>query len=157
MDALSQTTLMQLCAMQVAKILGKERTACYLKESFYSLLKDPALIVQSKLFAILPTVIGLILAFLVQLLKFETAICLHGQIFCGILNINWILRNFVCWIPPGYFSVSNAQTKAANYAAMIPALVQADKSVSGTNQWRMQRSLLRVFPLLPVCPPLSLV
>lgn len=50
-------------AMQVAKILGKERTASYLKESFYSLLKDPALIVQSKLFAILPTVIGLILAF----------------------------------------------------------------------------------------------
>lgn len=58
--------------MQVAKILGKERTASYLKESFYSLLKDPALIVQSKLFAILPTVIGLILAFLVQPLKFET-------------------------------------------------------------------------------------
>jgi hypothetical protein len=47
--------------VQVAKILGKERTASYLKESFYSLLKDPALVVQSKLFNILPTVIGLIL------------------------------------------------------------------------------------------------
>jgi hypothetical protein len=33
---------------------------------------------------------------------------------------------------------------------MIPALVQAAKSVSGTNQWRMQRCLLLTFPLLPV-------
>lgn len=63
----------------------------------------------------------------------------------------------MCWNSPGHFSVSNAQTKAANYAAMIPALVQADKSVSGTNQWRMQRSLLQAFPLLPVFPPLSQV
>ncbi|KAG0582618.1 hypothetical protein KC19_3G073400 [Ceratodon purpureus] len=94
------------CFHEVAKILGKERTASYLKESFYSLLKDPALIVQSKLFNILPTIIG-------------------------------------------HFSVSNAQSKAATYTAMIPALVQADKSVSSTNQWRMQRCLLQAFPLLP--------
>lgn len=31
---------------------------------------------------------------------------------------------------------------------MIPSLLQAEKSVSGTNQWRMQRSLLQAFPLL---------
>ncbi|KAG0582621.1 hypothetical protein KC19_3G073400 [Ceratodon purpureus] len=49
----------------------------------------------------------------------------------------------------GHFSVSNAQSKAATYTAMIPALVQADKSVSSTNQWRMQRCLLQAFPLLP--------
>lgn len=60
------------CFHEVAKILGKERTASYLKESFNSLLKDPALIVQSKLFAILPSVIGFVLPFLVQPLKFDT-------------------------------------------------------------------------------------
>lgn len=54
----------QLRAMRVAKILGRERTTSYLKESFYSLLNDPALIVQSKLFNILPTIIGLMLAIL---------------------------------------------------------------------------------------------
>lgn len=45
--------------------------------------------------------------------------------------------------------MSNAQSKAATYTAMIPALVQAAKSVSGTNLWRMQRCLLQAFPLLP--------
>nr|XP_024388060.1 serine/threonine-protein phosphatase 4 regulatory subunit 4-like isoform X3 [Physcomitrium patens] len=93
------------CLHEVAKILGKERTASYLRESFYSLLKDPALLVQSKLFGILHVVLG-------------------------------------------HFSVSNTQSKATTYANMIPSLLQAEKSVSGTNQWRMQRSLLQAFPLL---------
>lgn len=54
----------------------------------------------------------------------------------------------VGWIPPGHFSVSNTQSKATTYANMIPSLLQAEKSVSCTNQWRMQRSLLQAFPLL---------
>lgn len=61
---------MRLFNLQVAKILGKERTASYLRESFYSLLKDPALLVQSKLFGILHVVLGLITPFIEGAMKF---------------------------------------------------------------------------------------
>lgn len=71
----------QLPEMQVAKILGKERTASYLKESFYSLLKDSALIVQSKLFNILPTIIGLMLAMLAETCIFCSSLKLDSQKF----------------------------------------------------------------------------
>jgi len=43
-------------------MLGKERTATYLKDTFLHLLKDYTIIVQTKLFGILPQVLGLTFA-----------------------------------------------------------------------------------------------
>lgn len=50
-----------------------------------------------------------------------------------------------CWILPGDFSVSNVQSRTAIYAAIIPSLLYAEKYISGTNKWRLQRSLLQSF------------
>lgn len=47
-----------LCVIQVAKIIGRERTASYLKDAFLHLLKDPTHGVQSKLFPVLPQILG---------------------------------------------------------------------------------------------------
>lgn len=44
--------------IQVAKIIGRERTASYLKDAFLHLLKDPTHGVQSKLFPVLPQILG---------------------------------------------------------------------------------------------------
>lgn len=49
---------MPLCALQVSKILGRERTASYLKDAFLHLLKDPTYMVQAKLFENLQQVLG---------------------------------------------------------------------------------------------------
>jgi hypothetical protein len=54
------------------------------------------------------------------------------------------------YLDTGHFCVTNSQLKIAIYAAIIPALLNAENTISCTTHWRLQLSLLQAFPQFPV-------
>ncbi|KAL2610400.1 hypothetical protein R1flu_028973 [Riccia fluitans] len=49
----------------------------------------------------------------------------------------------------GHFNVGTAQQKAGVYEALLPSILQAEKSASIGRQWRLQLCLLRAFAEMP--------
>ncbi|EFJ29749.1 hypothetical protein SELMODRAFT_449561 [Selaginella moellendorffii] len=55
----------------------------------------------------------------------------------------------IYWFLTGQFSSSGEHQRLATYGAIIPYLLQMEKAISSTHQWRLQLDLLNAFPQLP--------
>ncbi|XP_024529640.1 serine/threonine-protein phosphatase 4 regulatory subunit 4 [Selaginella moellendorffii] len=53
------------------------------------------------------------------------------------------------FVMSGQFSSSGEHQRLATYGAIIPYLLQMEKAISSTHQWRLQLDLLNAFPQLP--------